>query len=293
MKLLRFFLIISVFLFSFQFVAFADESCFTVPKLEMVAIANGLNNEISNFEEVQPEVIAQKVSERAGVNCSVEDLMSIFSGDNTVAEECVQLEEFEDRFWVLSMEESILIEYRDKASSAASYVNGMFNEIAEIGQASFFAEEGNFNGNDALFYTAEVRGSVWDIETNRRGVINELLTELNNCSSQEYLDNGLDVEFGRLLSGIQNFSILLEETHRYVIEIAALEGFIISSFNAIGSETSAEACRLFDSYNSAVSAYNAWVDEELPTSSEADTYFNTNVQPSLNAYLEFATVCER
>ena len=84
------------------------------------------------------------------MNCSVDDLMSIFAGDNTVREECVQLEEFEDRFQVLSIEEQDLIEKRDHASFTSDYVNGMFNELNEIGQARFFAEEGQYIGNDAL-----------------------------------------------------------------------------------------------------------------------------------------------
>ena len=90
-------------------------------KIRNGRIAAQLSNEVENFEEVDPNVIAQKVSERAGVNCSVDDLMSIFAGDNTVREECVQLEEFEDRFQVLSIEEQDLIEKRNHASFTSDY----------------------------------------------------------------------------------------------------------------------------------------------------------------------------
>jgi hypothetical protein len=293
MKTFRTFLAILTFTVSIPIIAIADESCFTVPKLEMVAIATQLSNEVENFEEVDPNVIAQKVSERAGVNCSVDDLMSIFGGDNTVREECVQFEEFEDRFQVLSFEEQNLIEKRNHASFTSDYVNGMFNELNEIGQARFFAEEGQYIGNDALAYTATARFHVWDIETNRRGTINELLTELNNCSAQEYTDNGLDVEYGRLLSGIQNLSTLLEETSTYVKEIASLENFIINSFNSISDSNAQRACELWNSYNAAVNEYNNWANAESRSPEEIESYFNNNVQPILDEYLGFAYLCDQ
>ena len=135
----------------------------------------------------------------------------------------------------------------------------MFNELNEIGQARFFAEEGQYIGNDALAYTATARAHVWDIETNRRATINELLTELNNCSAQDYTDNGLDVEYGRLLSGIQSLTTLLEETNAYVKEIASLENFIVNSFNSISDSNAQRACELWNSYNAAANEYNNWV----------------------------------
>ena len=116
---------------------------------------------------------------------------------------------------------------------------------------------------------------------------------MNNCSAQEYTDNGLDVEYGRLLSGIQNLSTLLEETSAYVKEIASLENFIINSFNRISDTNAKRACELWNSYNAAVNEYNNWVNAESRSSEENEVYFNNNVQPILDEYLEFAYLCDQ
>ena len=103
----------------------------------------------------------------------------------------------------------------------------------------------------------------------------------------------MDVEYGRLLSGIQSLTTLLEETNAYVKEIASLENFIVNSFNSISDSNAQRACELWNNYNAAVNEYNNWVNAESRSPEEIESYFNNNVQPILDEYLGFAYLCDQ
>ena len=291
MKTFRTFLAILVFTASIPMIALADESCFSIPEIEIYNIAQSLSKEIKDFEELEPNSIAQKISEKAEVNCSFEDLLTIFTEYEST--ECLEIQDFNEAFDQLDYERQALIEKKDHAKLTSEYVTGMFNEINRIGQEKFFSEPNEYMGNSALYYTSTTREHVWEIEVETRGIVNEFISDLNNCTAQEYVDKGLDVEYGKFVKSLQDISQTINEVSNYVKEVAKLEDFIYNSFNEVSDQNSKIACELWDEYQIALNRYKDWQKESTRSKEESENYFNEFVVPFLDKYVGYAFYCKK